>query len=289
MWDPAWHLSHKCRRPSQQPKFEEGICCVSFRSAESQCFRFLLSLYSREFPSPKLPKKNYEDLIFTRVLFFFLFCSGCDVLLNNSENNKQKSKFTGVVRVFSCFLFLSSLLEAILWVVRSPEGEEIRNVAAQTYLLNDRLRCHFCCANRNPGSVLVHYILSLAWNKQSGKPPVKDFWWFLFSSMIVISRGKFHKDVIFSPTLGVVLACWIWLNFCRIIWNPNLRLPTQILLFIRGGGGCSQIFVASAEACCCESSFWNKEENRKTNMGSAASTSKGSKFENVSSIVSQAA
>ncbi len=63
-----------------------------------------------------------------------------------------------------------------------------------------------------------------------------------------------------------------------------------ILLFIcgGGGGGGSQIFVASSEACYCESSFWNKEENRKTNMGSAASTSKGSKFENVSSIVSQA-
>jgi hypothetical protein len=41
-----------------------------------------------------------------------------------------------------------------------------------------------------------------------------------------------------------------------------------------------------SEAFYCESSFLNKEENRKTNMGSAASTSKGSKFENVSSIVS---
>ncbi len=79
-------------------------------------------LYLREFPSPKFAK-TYKDLI-TRVFFFFFFWFVAGGTCCRTTR-KSKQKFTGVVRVFSCFVFYHPV-GSIWWVIRSPEGEEIR-------------------------------------------------------------------------------------------------------------------------------------------------------------------
>ncbi len=97
-------------------KFEEGFCSVTFRSAESLCLESLL--YLREFPSPKLQKItriDYEG-------FFLLFGASVTCCWTT---RKTKNKNLRESSEFLVVLFYH-LVGSIWWVIRSPEGEEIR-------------------------------------------------------------------------------------------------------------------------------------------------------------------
>jgi hypothetical protein len=167
---------------TKQQIWRRNLFC-DFPICRVSVFRFLV--YLREFPSPKW-KLQQTTRIWLQG-FSFLDSSGCDVLLNNSENKKQK--FNGSRPKFWLFLFII-LVEASSELFVPLKVKRLE--CSSTNLLTDRLRrCHFSCANRNPGCVwFISSYLSLGTNNLG--TPCNRFFLFNF---FLIDDCNFKRQV----------------------------------------------------------------------------------------------